>query len=108
MNAHPMSSSYRPYALALLLAVNLLNYIDRQVLYAVFPLIKADLSLSDTALGFLGSAFMLCYMVSAPLLGWLGDRLSRVRLAAAGLVVWSLATALAGIACGYRTLLAAR
>jgi MFS family permease len=99
---------YRRYALALLLSVNLLNYIDRQVLYAVFPLIKADLNLSDTALGFLGSAFMLCYMVSAPLLGWLGDRLSRVRLAAAGLVVWSLATALAGIACGYRTLLAAR
>jgi MFS transporter, Spinster family, sphingosine-1-phosphate transporter len=102
------SPNYRRYALGLLLSVNLLNYIDRQVLYAVFPLIKADLSLSDTALGFLGSAFMLCYMVSAPLLGWLGDRLSRVRLAAAGLVVWSLATALAGIACGYRTLLAAR
>jgi MFS transporter, Spinster family, sphingosine-1-phosphate transporter len=102
------SLTYRRYALALLLSVNLLNYIDRQVLYAVFPLIKADLSLSDTALGFLGSAFMLCYMLSAPLLGWLGDRMSRVRLAAAGLVVWSLATALAGIACGYRTLLAAR
>ena len=99
---------YRRYALALLLSVNLLNYIDRQVLYAVFPLIKADLRLSDTALGFLGSAFMLCYMVSAPLLGWLGDRLSRVRLAAAGLLVWSLATALAGFANGYRTLLAAR
>src|SRR5512136_2988807 len=102
------SPNYRRYALALLLSVNLLNYIDRQVLYAVFPLIKADLLLSDTALGFLGSAFMLCYMVSAPLLGWLGDRLSRVKLAAAGLLVWSLATALAGLACGYRTLLAAR
>jgi MFS family permease len=102
------SPAYRRYALALLLSVNLLNYIDRQVLYAVFPLIKADLHLSDTALGFLGSAFMICYMVSAPLLGWLGDRLSRVRLAAAGLVVWSLATALAGVAGGYRTLLAAR
>jgi MFS family permease len=102
------SSAYRRYALSLLLAVNLLNYIDRQVLYAIFPLIKADLRLSDTALGFLGSSFMLCYMVSAPLLGWLGDRLSRVRLAAGGLVVWSLATALAGFTSGYRLLLAAR
>ena len=101
-------ASYRRYALALLLGVNLLNYIDRQVLFAVFPLIKADLGLSDTALGFLGSSFMICYMVSAPLLGWLGDRLSRVRLAAAGLLVWSLATALAGFAGTYRTLLAAR
>ena len=102
------SKNYGRYALALLLAVNLLNYVDRQVLYAVFPLIKADLNLSDTALGFLGSAFMLCYMVSAPLFGWLGDRASRTTLAAGGLAVWSLATAGAGLAPGYRTLLAAR
>lgn len=102
------SPAYARYALALLLAVNLLNYIDRQVLYAVFPLIKADFSLSDTALGFLGSAFMICYMCSAPLLGWLGDRGSRVRLASCGVLVWSLATALSGIAPGYRSLLAAR
>lgn len=102
------SSAYARYALALLLAVNLINYIDRQVLYAVFPLIKADFGLSDTALGFLGSAFMICYMCSAPLLGWIGDRGSRVRLASGGIAVWSLATALSGIAPGYRSLLAAR
>jgi predicted MFS family arabinose efflux permease len=100
--------SYNRYALTLLLAVNLLNYIDRQVLYAVFPLIKEDFGLSDAALGFLGSAFMIFYMVSAPLLGWMGDRLSRVRLASWGLALWSLATAAAGIAPGYRSLLAAR
>jgi len=108
MTMSPDSNTYRRYALALLLAVNLLNYIDRQVLYAVFPLVQADLGLSDTALGLLGSAFMLCYMLSAPLFGWIGDRASRVSLAAVGLVIWSLATALAGIAPGYRTLLAAR
>jgi len=106
--AGPISLPYRRYALGLLLAVNLLNYIDRQVLFAVFPLIKADLRLSDTALGLLGSAFMLSYLLLAPLFGWLGDRWSRVKLAAGGLVVWSLATALAGFAPGYRTLLAAR
>jgi len=104
----PISQAYRRYALGLLLAVNLLNYIDRQVLFAVFPLIKIDLQLSDTALGFLGSAFMLSYLLIAPLFGWLGDHWSRTRLAAGGLVVWSLATALAGFAPGYRTLLAAR
>ena len=108
MNADQISLSYRRYALGLLLAVNLLNYIDRQVLFAVFPLIKIDLHLSDTALGFLGSAFMLSYLLFAPLFGWLGDRWSRTRLASGGLVVWSLATALAGFAPGYRTLLAAR
>ena len=108
MEAGPISLPYRRYALGLLLAVNLLNYIDRQVLFAVFPLIKIDFSLSDTELGFLGSAFMISYLLFAPLFGWLGDHFSRTRLAAGGLVVWSLATALAGLAPGYRTLLAAR
>ena len=108
MNAGTISVPYRRYALGLLLAVNMLNYIDRQVLFAVFPLIKIDLRLSDTALGFLGSSFMFSYLLFAPLFGWLGDRWSRTRLAAGGLVVWSLATAMAGFAPGYRTLLAAR
>ncbi|HEY6838806.1 MAG TPA: MFS transporter, partial [Geobacteraceae bacterium] len=102
------SATSRRYALALLLVVNLLNYIDRQVLFAVFPLVKSDLHLSDTALGFLGSAFMFCYMVSAPLFGWIGDRTSRTRLAAGGLLAWSIATAGAGFARTYGALLAAR
>ena len=108
MDAAPISLSYRRYALGLLLAVNLLNYIDRQVLYAVFPLIKSDLNISDTQLGLLGSAFMLSYMVFAPLFGWLGDHWSRIKLATGGLVIWSLATAGAGFATNYRLLLAAR
>jgi MFS transporter, Spinster family, sphingosine-1-phosphate transporter len=102
------SERYGRYALLLLLAINLLNYTDRQVLYAVFPLIKEDLHITDTALGFLGSAFMVCYMVSAPVLGWFGDRMSRVKLATGGLMVWSIATVGAGLASGYNTLLAAR
>uniref|UniRef100_A0A831XL29 MFS transporter n=1 Tax=Geobacter metallireducens TaxID=28232 RepID=A0A831XL29_GEOME len=113
MNDHspphpPKASPYARYVLALLLGVNLLNYIDRQVLYAVFPLIQRDFALSDTALGLLGSAFMVTYMVSAPLFGWLGDRWSRTRLAAAGLGVWSVATAAAGLAPSYGALFAAR
>jgi predicted MFS family arabinose efflux permease len=103
-----LSSRSGRYALTLLLAVNLLNYVDRQALYAVFPLIKADLHLSDTSLGFLGSAFMFCYMLAAPIFGRLGDRNNRARLAAGGLVVWSLATMLSGLAGSYRMLLAAR
>jgi MFS family permease len=108
MTAGPITPTYRRYALGLLLTVNMLNYIDRQVLFAVFPLIKIDLNLSDTALGLLGSAFMFSYLLLAPLFGWLGDHWSRTRLAAGGLVIWSLATTLAGYASGYRTLLAAR
>ena len=107
MNTHPWER-YSRYALTLLLVVNLINYIDRQILYAVFPLIKSDFGLSDTLLGFLGSAFMICYMVAAPALGWLGDRLSRVKLSYAGLVLWSVATAFPGIVTGYGPLFLAR
>jgi len=99
---------YGQYALLILLLVNLLNYIDRQVIYAVFPLIKTDLHLSDAGLGFLGSAFMICYMISAPFSGWLGDRMSRVRVASCGLIIWSLATVLSGFASVYQSLIFAR
>jgi MFS family permease len=92
----------------MLLAINLLNYIDRQVLYAVFPLVKEDFQLSDTALGILGSAFMISYMISAPLFGWLGDRMRRARIAAVGLSLWSLATISAGLSPDYSRLLLAR
>ena len=103
-----LQSKYSYYALSLLLAVNLFNYIDRQIIYAVFPLIKDAFRLTDTSLGFLGSAFMLCYMLSAPALGWLGDRMNRVRIASAGLAVWSVATSLSGLAASYSSLLMAR
>jgi predicted MFS family arabinose efflux permease len=95
-------------ALCLFVAVNLLNYIDRQMLYAVFPLLKRDFALSDAALGALGSAFMVSYLVTAPLFGWLGDRGNRVRLAAGGFLVWTCTTALSGLAGSYRALLFAR
>jgi MFS family permease len=98
----------RKFVLAILLAVNLLNYIDRQVLYAVFPLVKADLQLSDTSLGLLGSAFMLSYMIIAPLFGLIGDRKNRAHLAAGGVIAWSLATIAAGFTKSYGALLAAR
>lgn len=108
MGKRSAAARYSLYALNLLLAINLLNYIDRQVLYAVFPLIKEDLQLSDTALGLLGSAFMLVYMCSAPVLGWLGDRVNRVKVASFGLLTWSIATAVSGFAAGYRQLIVAR
>ncbi len=61
-------------ALLLLTALNFLNYIDRNVLYAVQPLIQKEFHLDDAKIGFLTSAFFICYMVAAPLIGPLADR----------------------------------
>jgi predicted MFS family arabinose efflux permease len=88
--------------------VNLFNYIDRQVLFAVFPAIQADLRLTDTQLGLLASAFMWVYLSTAPIFGWLGDRWSRPRLMGLGVGVWSLATAVSGLVRSYGALLFGR
>ncbi len=79
----------------------MLNYVDRQVLPAVLTPIKAEFHWSDGRLGFLGTAFMLGYFVTAPIFGYLGDRISRKGLIAAGVLVWSLGTVLSGRAGGY-------
>lgn len=92
----------------ILALINLLNYIDRQVLYAVFPLIKQDLFLSDKQLGFLASAFMLVYMFSAPVLGYIADRSPRQKIIAFGAFLWSVATIFCACARNYFTLIFAR
>jgi MFS transporter, Spinster family, sphingosine-1-phosphate transporter len=92
----------------LLFAVNLFNYIDRQILFAVFPAVKTDLELTDTQLGLLASAFMWVYLSVAPAFGVLADRRSRPRLMGLGVGIWSVATALSGIVRSYGQLLAGR
>ena len=84
------------WALAALTGINLFNYLDRQVLPAVLTPLKAELHLSDGALGTLSVAFMLGYFATAPVFGYLGDRMPRKSLIVAGVVVWSLGTVLSG------------
>jgi MFS transporter, Spinster family, sphingosine-1-phosphate transporter len=94
--------------LAALTGLNGLNYLDRYVAAGTLPLILSDLGLSDTAGGLLQSAFILTYSLACPAAGWLGDRQPRMRLAAAGVFVWSLATVASGLAPSYALLLLAR
>jgi predicted MFS family arabinose efflux permease len=93
---------------AALFGVNLLNYIDRQVIFAVFPPLQTELALSDTQLGLLASAFMWVYLSAAPVFGVLADRGSRPRLMGLGVALWSAATGLSGVVRTYAELLAAR
>src|SRR5271157_2735245 len=92
-------------ALLLLTALNFLNYIDRNVLYAVQPLIQREFALSDEQVGFLTSAFFVCYMVAAPLITPLADRYSRRWIIAIGAFVWSAATLLSAVTHTYDELL---
>ncbi|MBV8497237.1 MAG: MFS transporter [Gammaproteobacteria bacterium] len=96
------------WALGVLTAVNLVNYLDRYVVPPIFSDLKSAMQLSDTKLGLLLPAFLIVYSVAAPLFGARGDRGARPRLIAGGVFVWSLATALSGIAQSYEQLFAAR
>jgi predicted MFS family arabinose efflux permease len=104
----PPSPALARKVLILLLAVNLLNYVDRQVLFALLPAIQKDLSLSDAQAGSLASAFMVVYMLAALPIGYLADRGGRRLWIAAGIGLWSLATAASGVARGFAQLFGAR
>ena len=95
-------------ALAILTAVNLLNYLDRYVLSAVLPWIESSFLLTDSQSGFLGSMFMLLYLMGAPFAGYFGDRRSRKILVAGGVFLWSLATIGSGMVSSYNQLLVMR
>ena len=104
-----MNKNLHPYmSLALLTGLNLFNYMDRYVLASVVPPLKAGLSLSDTEIGWLTSAFMIGYFVTAPAFGYLGDRWPRKGLIVFGVVFWSLGTILSGFSNDFWTLLACR
>jgi MFS family permease len=79
-------------ALALLTALNLLNYTDRYVLAGVQPLVQRAFRVNDERIGSLTFAFFITYMFAAPLTGWLGDHFPRKPLILAGALLWSLLT----------------
>jgi len=91
-----------------LTGLNLLDYLDRQILAAVLTPVKEELHLTDSQLGTVGAAFMLGYFLTAPFFGWLGDRMPRKWLIAAGVLVWSLGTVFSGSAHGYVALVCFR
>ena len=77
---------------SLLLALNLLNYIDRYILPGAQPLVQREFHASDQRMGALTTALFFVYMFAAPASGWLGDRFRRKPLIITGAVLWSLAT----------------
>jgi MFS family permease len=105
-NATPLSGART--AIVVLTAMNLLNYVDRYVPSAVKELVKADLQLTDAQTSLPLTSFVWVYMVASPLFGALADKVSRPRLIAGGVLLWSLATAGAAFATDFWSFLFAR
>src|SRR4051812_34295543 len=88
----PQAAPGAPFAPAGLFSMNLLNYVDRYVFFAVGALIQRDLKISDSWFGPLSVSFMIVYTFISPVVGWMGDRYSRRVMLALGVGLWSVAT----------------
>ena len=105
--ARPVSQEklYPRTALIVLTALNLLNYADRNVLFAVQPLVQDEFHLTKQQIGYLTSAFLGFYMIAAPFVGPLADRYSRKLIIVLGAFFWSGLTLMTAVTHTYTELL---
>lgn len=104
-----MLSRYPRAALGALLILNIIGYLDRSMLMGFSPQITKDLGLTNTQFGFLsGAVWVFSYSVMVLVLGTLADRVSRTRLIAGGMLVWSACTAASGYAGSFEQMVVAR
>jgi MFS family permease len=99
-------ASGRDYGFLMFLTLlNVMNFVDRQLLASFANWIVPDLGLTNTQFGLLtGLIFIFFYSVAGVFMGVLADRVNRTRLIAAGLALWSALTALSGMAKGFVSL----
>ena len=108
-NKSEKTPGYSYYALSLLMFVYVMNFLDRQIIYILFPAIKAEMAFSDLQLALLGgTSFAIFYTVLGIPFGRLADKTSRTKLIAVGLATWSLFSGLTGFADSFWTLFACR
>jgi len=96
-----VSRGYARYVLAVMVAINFLNYMDRYVGAAIVTPIKTEFQLNDAQIGLLATAFLLVYAIAALPFGYLGDRSVRKTVIGVGVTIWSLATLFSGLAANY-------
>src|SRR5579862_8407374 len=107
-HSQPEHSKALRRSLAVLFAINVLNFYDRQVLGALLEPIRKEFRLTDTELGVLGTLPIVLYALVGLPFGRLADSSSRKRLLAAGVFVWAALTGLGGLARTYWILLLSR
>lgn len=106
-----MVARWVPATFAILFAMHLLDYIDRNILSAIIPQLKDPIKgfgLTNGKIGMLSTCFLISYSLVNPAMGWAGDRFRRTWLIAAGVAVWSLATVATAYAQSYTQLLMCR
>lgn len=93
---------------AFLAGAFVLNYVDRQVVFSIFPLLRRDLGFSDAQLGAAGTLFTWTYSLAMPFSGRLADIFPRAKLVILSLLLWSIATLATGLSTNVGLFLASR
>src|SRR5437868_2523389 len=104
----PTTTPRLVFTLGVLLGINTMNFFDRQILPAVQEKIRQEWRLTDSELGWLGTAFILLYAVVGLPLGHLADVARRRWVLAAGVALWSLMTLGSAFAWGFWSLFVLR
>jgi len=104
----PTSVSLRWFAVSVFILSSTLNYLDRNLLNTLAPLLMAEFHLNQTGFGWLVSAFSAVYAVSALLTGWALDRFGVNRSIFAAVGWWSAAAIGSGLTRGFAGLVACR
>lgn len=94
--------------LPLLTLINYFNYLDRQIMYGLFPLVKEDMQLTDMQLGALGFGNLLVFALSSIIGGPITDRIGPRKVIFAGVAIWSFATVGSALAPSFWVLLVMR
>jgi MFS transporter, Spinster family, sphingosine-1-phosphate transporter len=92
----------------ILMLVNFVNYVDRQIIFSLFPAIQRDFGLSFAQLGFLATVFTVVLAAASLPMGMLADRVSKRAVISGAVLFWGVATFFSGLAGSFRTLLVAR
>jgi predicted MFS family arabinose efflux permease len=107
--ASPRTPTYSWVVLAMLCFIYTFNFLDRQLMSILTEPIKQELGLTDSQMGRLGGIYFAAfYTILGVFVGFFADRFNRVWILGVGSAVWSLMTALCGVAKTYPMLMAAR
>jgi len=107
-NSAGLTNRYALYVLALLTALNFLNYVDRQVITSMYQDLRAHFGFDDGQIGMFSSAFFIVHAMTTVPFGWAADNYDRRRIMAGAVLVWSAATLGSAYAIGFLSMLTLR
>src|SRR5262245_63310387 len=88
----------RWFIIAVIFLAIVFNYVDRQILSVLKPILKLEFSIDDSGYASIVNAFTICYAIMYPVTGWMVDKFGAGKVMFFGIITWSLACIGGGLA----------